>query len=284
MNARPPLLLLIVLAASVWLPACGDDDDPTSPQPSQIVVVVEVTDPAGDPVEGLDLSLTMDTDFFQDKIALPAAGEPGRPAVTIPFRVDRLSQVRLSVEDIAGQEVRLLGDQSVPAGPHHWVWNGMDDQNEGLPSGVYTVRLVVRDPDTDAILLEEAKVILMTILDAGRYSVGTTDRNGRIHLTDRKLFPYLFEIEDILAVDESGDPRGWIEITPTMRFQLFDLANGGSHRFYRDVTGSATYTVTWNPPLKGAAAAPEAMAAVPSGADPASQGNELGQPYPVPFN
>jgi hypothetical protein len=153
-----------------------------------------------------------------------------------------------------------------------------------LPSGVYTVRLVVRDPDTDAILLEDAKVILMAILDAGRCSVGTTDRNGRIVLTDRKLFPYLFGIEDILAVDESGDPRGWIEITPTMRFQLFDLANGGSHRFYRDVNGSATYAVTWDPPVKGTTAATETMAAVTSDAAPALQGIELGQPYPVPFN
>lgn len=43
---------------------------------------------------------------------------------------------------------------------------------------------------------------------SGRYSVGTTDQNGRIVLTDCKLFAYMFEIEDILAVDESGDPPG----------------------------------------------------------------------------
>lgn len=268
-------ILLCALAVLAWLSAC-DDDDPTTPEEFQ--VVVQVTDPTGNPVEGLDLSLTMQTDFFQDGKA--GTAEPGRPAVTIPFEVARACSIRLSIEDITGDEVRLLGQQSVPAGVHNWVWNGWDDRGEGLPSGVYTARLVMIDPDTDGVLLEETKVMLMAILDAGRYSVGTTDQDGRIVLTDRKLFPFLHDIEDILAVDETGNALGWIEITPTMRFQLFDLAGGGSYRFYRDVTGPATFAVTW----EAAAGEPRPAQASRAEVDPVPGGNELGQPYPVPFN
>lgn len=270
---------LLLLAAVLWLPACGDDD-PTGPETFKVTVVV--TDAAGHPVPGLDMSLVPDTPFYQDGKHQDSKADPGRPAVTIPFQLDQESDVRLSIEDIEGAEVRLLGDQTLPAGVHHWVWNGWDDADQVLPSGVYTVRLVARLPDQAAILHEQTRQILMAMIDPSRYSVGTTDAQGRIEITDRRLFPSLYGQPDIPAVDENGDLIGTIRFTGSMRFGLADLTGGGSMRFYEEVTGPATLEFTWVPPAKQAQGSPAAVVPVPLQSGP--KANQLGQPYPVPFN
>lgn len=272
----PRPLILALVAAALWLPACGGDDDPTGPETFKVTVVV--SDPSGNPVPGLDLSLVPDTPFYQD-----GKSDPGRPAVTIPFQLDQESDVRLSIEDIEGTEVRLLGDQTLPAGRHTWVWNGWDDGDQVLPSGVYTVRMVVRLPGQQAVLHEETRQILMAMIDPGRYSVGTTDAQGRIEITDRRLFPSLYGQPDIPAVDENADAIGMIRFTGSMRFGLADLTGGGSMRFYEEVTGPATFDFTWIPPGQWARDSERPVLRAVD-VDPVPETNELGQPYPVPFN
>jgi hypothetical protein len=271
---RPYLLILMAL---LLVSACSDDDPVVPPE---FKVTIEVTDPQGDPVEGLDLSLTMDLEFLQDK-----QDPPGRPAVAIPFELDQETIVRLSIDDITGSEVRLLGEQVFPAGSHTWVWNGLDDKGGRLSSGVYHAHLVVHDVETEQELLDETKVMFMAIIDPGRFSAGTTDADGKIELTDERLFPALFEVEDIPAVNENAEIMGTIEITPTTRFFLADLVNGGGHRFYEDITGSTTIEVTWDPAKTGQNHAARTMQpADKADVDPVPMQNRLRQPYPVPFN
>jgi hypothetical protein len=276
-----PLFALLLPLLVLLVPACGDDA-PASPESFKLTVAV--TDQAGDPVPGLDMSLVQDTPYYQDGKSRPASAEPGRPAVTIPFTLDQESDVRLSIEDIEGHQVRLLGEQSLPAGTHHWVWNGLGDAEQRLPSGVYTVRLVVHLAGQEPIIHEQTRPMLMAMIDPGRYSVGTTDQDGRIVLTDRKLFPFLYDQPDIAAVDENGEMIGEIRFTPAMRFGLADLTGGGSMRFIEDVTGSGTLNFTWVTPGKSEARSEVDPFPGRNDVDPVPGANQLNQPFPVPFN
>ena len=43
----------------------------------------------------------------------------------------------LSIHNILGQRVRILVDQTIPAGEHSVNWNGRDHSGSDVASGVY---------------------------------------------------------------------------------------------------------------------------------------------------
>ena len=232
------LLILVCCGLGLMISACGDDD---GVKPSSFRVVINVSDDQGNPVSGLDLSLVPDTPFYQDG---KASGY--RPSVIIPFILNQPANARLSIEDIEGVEVRLVGERPAVTGVHHWNWDGLDNNEERLPSGVYTAHLVVKHLTTDEVIHEERRDMLMAIMDPARMSVGTTNADGRIILSNQRLFPYLYDPADIPAVDENGHQMGNIRFTPLMRFMLTDLTNAASMRFDRDVDGSTAFNFVWN--------------------------------------
>lgn len=72
---------------------------------------------------------------------------PFNPATTIAFDIPQKGNTRypvtLSIFDIRGRTVRILLDESLPAGRHRVVWNGRDGFGRPVSSGVYLYRLVV---------------------------------------------------------------------------------------------------------------------------------------------
>ncbi len=270
------ILLLVFVLGLVLTAACGDDDSVT---PGGFRFTIKVVDPMGDPVEGLDLSLAPDVPFYQD-----AAKDPdSRASVAIPFILQQDSNIRLSIEDVAGDEVRLLRELPLSAGSHRWIWDGLDDAEERLSSGFYTAHLVARHPSTDDVLYDGRVNMLMAILDAARYSAGTTGANGRIVLDDKRLFPFLFDAPDMQAGDENGEQIGIIQFTTSMRFQLFDLTNGGSMRFFHDVDGSGSVEIEWDV-QKSLSGPSDPVQEKDNKDDPLPPPTQLGQPYPNPFN
>ena len=68
----------------------------------------------------------------------PNYPNPFNACTTIPFTIDRAGMVTLNIYNIAGQKMRLLVTGNWSPGKHEAVWNA-----EGIPSGVYLVRLSV---------------------------------------------------------------------------------------------------------------------------------------------
>ncbi len=66
---------------------------------------------------------------------------PFNPSTSIAFGLPSPARVRLSIYNILGQEVASLIDDLLPAGRHELVWNGRDEQNRPVSSGVYFYRL-----------------------------------------------------------------------------------------------------------------------------------------------
>jgi hypothetical protein len=265
---------LILILMLLLVPLAGCDDDPVTPPAFK--VTVRVVDDQGDPVEGLDISLVPDTPFYQDGLKTPDY----RPATVIPFQLAQASNIRLTIEDVTGSEVRLLGEQPAEAGVHHWQWNGLDDDEDSLPSGFYTAHLEVRDPSTNDLRYEERVHMLMAIISPSRYSVGTTDADGEVVLTDKRLFPHLYDAPSMPATDENGEIMGTIEFTGSMRFGLADLTGGGSMRFIRDVDAQDVLEFVWT------ANKADIVPAAHPDKDPIGPPveNDLGLVYPNPFN
>jgi hypothetical protein len=69
--------------------------------------------------------------------SLGVAPNPFNPQTELTFALPAPSSVSLTVYDLRGRRVRTLVDEPFVAGYHSVVWNGRDDRDRGLPSGVY---------------------------------------------------------------------------------------------------------------------------------------------------
>ena len=68
---------------------------------------------------------------------------PFNAPTVIRYRLPEASEVRLSVYNLLGQEVRRLVDGEMEAGTHSVLWDGRDEHGKPVGSGIYLYRLKV---------------------------------------------------------------------------------------------------------------------------------------------
>ncbi len=66
---------------------------------------------------------------------------PFNPNTTISYALPQPAHVQVEIFDVNGQEVKRLVDQVCSAGVHSVVWNGTDEAQRKVPSGIYICRL-----------------------------------------------------------------------------------------------------------------------------------------------
>jgi len=66
---------------------------------------------------------------------------PFNPSTTLNFSLPKTAPVKLVIYNIRGQKVKVLLNESLDCGNHSVVWNGRDDGNRPVASGVYFARL-----------------------------------------------------------------------------------------------------------------------------------------------
>jgi flagellar hook assembly protein FlgD len=59
----------------------------------------------------------------------------------IRYQLKQDADIRLSIFDITGREVRALFSGRQRAGDHSAIWNGADDSGKIVASGIYFVKL-----------------------------------------------------------------------------------------------------------------------------------------------
>ena len=273
---RRTMISLLALGL-VLTAACSDEA--TGPG-TGFDLTVRAVDRDGHGVEGLDLMVVMDSDLYQDG---PAAA---KAAVAIRFSVPVRAPVAVTIEDAARGLVQTLVADTLQAGEHRVMWNGLDPDGIPLYSGLYYAHLVARDRAGQAVH-DERQPMYMARIDFDQATLGTTDGNGEIVLEDRRLFPALYGGVEMHALDENGDDRGVFPMTHTMRFYLRDPAGGGAQMFFRDVRGDDEPIVLEWTGVAPAAPGPgtgSAVKAATGAVDPPDTGFKLWPPYPNPFN
>ena len=67
---------------------------------------------------------------------------PFNPSTTITFTLPAAGPAMLTIYNVAGQKVRKLLGDTVPAGRHAVLWDGCDDAGNKVSAGLYLSRLV----------------------------------------------------------------------------------------------------------------------------------------------
>jgi len=80
---------------------------------------------------------------------------PFNPATNIEYSVPTRSHVTIEVYNILGQKIRILTDESNPAGDHQITWDGNDSRGAEVSTGVYFYRFQAGD------FAETKKMILL---------------------------------------------------------------------------------------------------------------------------
>jgi hypothetical protein len=70
---------------------------------------------------------------------------PFNPVTHFSLDLKEESHVIFEIYNMAGQRVRTLADEVMPAGSHNLTWNGTNDRGEALSSGVYLYRVIAGD-------------------------------------------------------------------------------------------------------------------------------------------
>ncbi len=66
---------------------------------------------------------------------------PFNAGTTISYSLPEKSRIELSIYNILGERVRILVDETEPAGTYYINWDGTDGENKTMPSGIYFYRL-----------------------------------------------------------------------------------------------------------------------------------------------
>jgi hypothetical protein len=66
---------------------------------------------------------------------------PFNPETAIRFDLARSGQVKIDIYNVTGQLVRELADGRHQAGSYEITWNGRNDKNQLVPSGIYFCRM-----------------------------------------------------------------------------------------------------------------------------------------------
>jgi len=73
-------------------------------------------------------------------VLYPNYPNPFNPATTISYAVPQPAHVQVQIFDVNGRKVKRLVDQACNAGIHSVVWNGTDEADRKVSSGIYICR------------------------------------------------------------------------------------------------------------------------------------------------
>jgi hypothetical protein len=88
-------------------------------------------------------NITANTDpvAVNQTVQLSNFPNPFNPSTTISFNIQDNSHVNLSIYNTRGQKIKQLVDEEMQPGKHEIIWNGKDDNDRPVTSGVYFYRL-----------------------------------------------------------------------------------------------------------------------------------------------
>lgn len=96
--------------------------------------------------EELTWSIASASDAGQAPFTLePNFPNPFNPSTTIAYRLEKPSNVRLTVYDVAGRQIKILVDEFQTGGRYSVRWNASGREGSLLASGMYFARLQVGD-------------------------------------------------------------------------------------------------------------------------------------------
>jgi hypothetical protein len=86
---------------------------------------------------------------------------PFNPSTTIPFHLPEQAEVRITIYDILGRQVRILIQGEWSPGVHTIQWDGKDTFGQQTASGVYLYRIECREHGGQKRIYTQSRKMLL---------------------------------------------------------------------------------------------------------------------------
>ncbi|MCX6151890.1 MAG: T9SS type A sorting domain-containing protein [Ignavibacteriales bacterium] len=86
---------------------------------------------------------------------------PFNPSTTLKYSLPNTSNVELRIYDLLGREVKTLVSGYQSAGYKEIVWDGRNNTDEQVSSGIYIYKLTASSIETEIVIEKSAKLVLM---------------------------------------------------------------------------------------------------------------------------
>lgn len=279
-----PILLFLVTGTLVLLGGCGDDECPVCPgdETATFEIAVSCVDESGQPLANVAVGAMS---------ALPEAVWPFEPnrfleksRVGLGFELTETLRIKILIRDVERNRVTTIIEEYMDAGRGSTFWNGRyADSGIQTPAGYYEAVLLVDEGEGIGWAAVDSIGLFQAAFDVGQFSYGTTDAEGKIRLTDRRMVPAFYELLPIPWTDENATPLGLVPLTTTTWLNCQSQDGRSGWGIVDAIDGRQEITVT----LVENAKAPEGLAARPLGAPTAGTKDaraSFEMPYPNPFN
>ena len=104
----------------------------------KVLTSIRLDPPEADLLTGIEEISAEIPQSFELKQNYP---NPFNPETTIEFQLQKAGEIELAIYNIAGQKVRTLASGQVAPGTYRTIWNGRNDADVQVASGIYLLRL-----------------------------------------------------------------------------------------------------------------------------------------------
>jgi len=93
------------------------------------------------PEQIVSVTTAVPDEALSERVVIRASPNPFTSSTAIDFTLAAATSVRITIRDLSGRSVRVLGEREWPAGPHRIAWDGAMDNGAPAPSGIYFASL-----------------------------------------------------------------------------------------------------------------------------------------------
>ena len=85
---------------------------------------------------------------------------PFNPSTTLSYNLPAASEVELTVFDVNGRQIKMLEKGMRSAGNHEVRWEGKDDNQNPVPSGIYMARLRCKSEGKKSVIMSRKLMLI----------------------------------------------------------------------------------------------------------------------------
>lgn len=82
-----------------------------------------------------------DVPAARSEFSIRSYPNPFNPTTVVSFELPLSDRTILTIHDVSGVRIRTAIDRDLPAGRHHYRWDGRDESGDAVASGIYFARL-----------------------------------------------------------------------------------------------------------------------------------------------
>ena len=217
-------LSVLVIGIAVFMASCSSGSTGTDNESFSISLIV--TDIDGNPISGVEVgampALPEWANPFHPYVDFPdsrADNSSDRPAIVIRFDLTEASTIKFRFYDVAGDLVHEMDEMMFPGGQHELVWRW--NMDSGASPGYFLVELSIESDSVDWEIVDTKGVLLLDPFPAN-YSLGSTNEQGTLRLTDPTIVPGLWPSSTIEVTTDSPESEGTYILTTETWFYCDD--------------------------------------------------------------